>query len=120
MGKKVQLKGYLVISPCSPRFGGESFFIGGVSASSAIEAAGEEGGFVVPMTGEYDSDQLIEMYQEKVDKWRDRLATETTGDPKWRAYGKWPEKQAKYVAETMECLQVAEKELEEAKKEFAS
>jgi hypothetical protein len=62
MGKKVPLKGYLVYSPhmYEPKF-----LIGGVAKSCAGELAGEEGGFIVEMTGEVDMDQFVQMWEEE-------------------------------------------------------
>lgn len=116
MGKKVKLKGYMVISPCS-RIDRNAFFIGGVASSAASETASEEFGFVVPMEGEFDQDQVVAMWQDQVDHYKWVIADQTTHDPKWRVYPRNPEKQAKHVAELMEMLQNSERELEEAKKE---
>lgn len=119
VGKKIKLKGYLVISPFSNRLvERENFRIGGVASSAASEMAGEEGGFVVPMEGEYDQDQIIEMYQDQVDRWKERLAYEINEDKRqYRSYPKNPEKQAQIVAEIVKMIMESEKELEEAKKE---
>jgi hypothetical protein len=116
---KVKVKAYLVISPQgSRRHSRENIFVGGVASSCASEMAGEEGGFVVTLEGEYDQEQLVEMYQDQVARCKERIEQETAWEPRFRTYPKNAERQTKHVAELMQSYLAAEKELEDMKKEL--
>jgi len=72
---KIKLKGFMVIDPIAagvyPRR--ENFYIGGVASSCASEEAGQYGGFVVPLEGEYDSSDLKNMYIKHIDRLKDDI-----------------------------------------------
>lgn len=118
MGKKIKLKAYVVISPFGhDRNSKDNIYFGGVAHSCASEVAAEEGGFVVPLEGEYDSDQLIEIYQDKVNRRKEEITFQTVGNGKYRAY-KNELRQAEHVSKLNNLLADDEKQLEEIKKEF--
>ena len=111
MGKKVTLKAYVVYSPQQTK---PEIFFGGVASSCASETAHEEGGFKVTLEGELDMDWFVEMWQEQVDKWKEEIQRQTTGDPKWRTY-LIAAIQASHVRDLTTLLLDAEKELKAAK-----
>jgi hypothetical protein len=119
MSNKIKVKAYLVISPdSSERPSKENIYFGGVAGSCAIETAGEEGGFVVTLEGEYDKEQVVEMYEEQVYSIRRRLEYETIKESRFWSHPKNPEKQAKLVMDTLGWLKDAEESLEKARQEL--
>jgi len=121
MSNKVKVKAYLVISPgSSSRHSKENIYFGGVAHSCAIETAGEEGGFVVTLEGEYDKSQVVEMYEEQLFSIRQRLEYETIKESRFWSHPKHPEKQAKVVESLLNRIREAEEDLERAKLEVVT
>ena len=119
MGKKIKLKAYVVISPFSHyRHSGDNIYFGRVAHRCASEVADEESGFVVPLEGEYDSDQLIEIYRDQVDRYVQDIARQTAGDKRYWVHPENGRSQADYVFKLEEFLKDAVKQLEEIKKEY--
>lgn len=64
---KVKLKAFIIIYPDEPYPSAENIKIGGVASSAQHELANENGGIVVPLSGEYDTNDLIQVLQDRID-----------------------------------------------------